>query len=552
MKPNKQNSISPQEEKVLSQNILHELESIYNSKIKGLENTYSYESFHSPSLSSAEIHSKPIVLLLGQYSTGKTSFIKYLLREEYPGTHIGPEPTTDRFIAVMHGEKSKVIPGNVASSQPSKPFKGLETFGNSFLSKFQISECDCELLQKVTFIDTPGVLSGEKQTLGRSYDFVSVCEWFAERSDMILLMFDAYKLDISDEFKRVINILKGHDDKIRIILNKASMISLQQLLRVYGALMWSLGKVISTPEVIRVYIGSFFEDLNDKNPEYFQALIEKEHEDLIGEIEKLQKSALLRKVNGIVRRARIAKVHAFIIGHLKNEMPTLFGKVNKQSQLIRDLKGVFDKIQRHFCLAPGDFPSVEKFQETLKLFNFSKFPRLSQRQIGLVNQALTKDLPELLQKIPTEKQYFKTSSKNPFSLDPIEEISENKSWSRSAIQHDEYERIFNHLLPSSDSTHLSGDDVKDFFAGSEVGKDTLASIWQNVDRDHDGRLSREEFCVAMHLIKLAKLGIDIPSPLPTSLFADTTNGTMKYAATTAEVLAGIDPINFRQKLSFSN
>lgn len=30
-------------------------------------------------------------------------------------------------------------------------------------------------------------------------------------------------------------------------------------LQVYGALMWSMGKVFDTPEVIRVYIGSFWE-----------------------------------------------------------------------------------------------------------------------------------------------------------------------------------------------------------------------------------------------------------------------------------------------------
>lgn len=75
-------------------------------------------------------------------------------------------------------------------------------------------------------------MSGEKQRLGRSYDFVSVVEWFAERADMILLLFDAHKLDISDEFKRVIESLKGCPDKVRVVLNKADAISNQQLMRV--------------------------------------------------------------------------------------------------------------------------------------------------------------------------------------------------------------------------------------------------------------------------------------------------------------------------------
>ena len=112
---------------------------------------------------------------------------------------------------------------------------------------------------EVSYTNISKLTSGEKQRTDRGYDFIGVLEWFAERVDRILLLFDAHKLDISDEFRRSIEALRGHDDKIRIVLNKADMVDHQALMRVYGALMWSLGKVLGTPEVARVYIGSFWD-----------------------------------------------------------------------------------------------------------------------------------------------------------------------------------------------------------------------------------------------------------------------------------------------------
>ena len=133
----------------------------------------------------------------------------------------------------------------------SKPFRHLQQFGGTFLSRFESSQSNSEALKSVTLLDTPGILAGEKQLVNRGYDFSGVLKWFAERADRIILLFDAHKLDISDEFKSCIEAMRGHEDKIRIVLNKADLVSHQELMRVYGALMWSLGKVFNTPEVAR-------------------------------------------------------------------------------------------------------------------------------------------------------------------------------------------------------------------------------------------------------------------------------------------------------------
>ncbi|CAK8532510.1 unnamed protein product [Lathyrus sativus] len=117
--------------------IIDGLKKLYVERLKPLEATYRFNDFVSPLLTNSDFDAKPMVMLLGQYSTGKTTFIKHLLRCEYPGAHIGPEPTTDRFVAVMSGTDERSIPGNTVAVDASMPFSGLTSFGSSFLSKFQ-------------------------------------------------------------------------------------------------------------------------------------------------------------------------------------------------------------------------------------------------------------------------------------------------------------------------------------------------------------------------------------------------------------------------------
>ena len=105
---------------------------------------------------------------------GKTSFIKYVLEREFPGSHIGPEPTTDRFWAIMHGATERITPGNALAVQADKPFRGLSQFGTGFLSKFECSQCPSPILESITFIDTPGInrLSG----IARYEPFLPYCQ----------------------------------------------------------------------------------------------------------------------------------------------------------------------------------------------------------------------------------------------------------------------------------------------------------------------------------------------------------------------------------------
>jgi EH domain-containing protein 1 len=109
---------------------------------------------------------------------------------------------------------------------------------------------------QVNIVDTRGVLSGEKQRTSRGYDFAKVAKWFAARSgmhgprlfipsciknkpdqistfaDMVLLMFDPSKLDISDELKSVIEELQPYEEKVCCVLNKADNLDIESLMRV--------------------------------------------------------------------------------------------------------------------------------------------------------------------------------------------------------------------------------------------------------------------------------------------------------------------------------
>ena len=115
------------EEEIASRSsyVIEGLKNLYRTKLRSIEKKYMYHEFHSALLSDADFDAKPQVLMIGQYSVGKTSFIEYILGQRFPGQRIGPEPTTDRFVAVMHGPEERVIPGNALAVSKDMPYYGL-------------------------------------------------------------------------------------------------------------------------------------------------------------------------------------------------------------------------------------------------------------------------------------------------------------------------------------------------------------------------------------------------------------------------------------------
>lgn len=298
----------------------------------------------------------------------------------------------------MYGTQPKVTPGAALVSQAHLPFTGLSPFGNAFLSRFEAAEVDSPILKKITVIDTPGVLSGVKQgRQTRGYDYEAVIKWMAERSDLIIVMFDAHKLDISDELKRSIQLLVPFADKTRVVLNKADQISTQQLLRVYGALLWSLSTVIGTPEVCRVYLGSFW-DAPLQHTEQAE-LLQREEADLIQEIMNLPAAVVMRRINDLVRRARLVKVHAYLIHYLRKQLPYTWGKKEKQRRLIGRLESEFLAAARRYNLPKGDFPPLEPMRQALyEIKDLSEFPKLDKKMIRDMDRVFSVDIPDLLEK----------------------------------------------------------------------------------------------------------------------------------------------------------
>lgn len=120
-------------------------------------------------------------------------------------------------------------------------------------------------------------------------------------------------------------------------------------------------------------------------------------------MQSLPKNSALRKLNDLIKRARSAKVHAYIISELKEEMPSVFGKDTKKKELIKNLDKIYEKIHRVHGISPGDFPNIQKMRESLELSDFKTFKPLEKKLIERVDVMMANDITQLMQMLPKEE-----------------------------------------------------------------------------------------------------------------------------------------------------
>nr|XP_061785718.1 intersectin-2-like isoform X2 [Nerophis lumbriciformis] len=101
----------------------------------------------------------------------------------------------------------------------------------------------------------------------------------------------------------------------------------------------------------------------------------------------------------------------------------------------------------------------------------------------------------------------------PFSAPPPAAMNGGASmWAITPEERGKHDKQFYTLAPVSG--YVSGEQARGFFLQSGLPPPVLAEIWNLADMDSDGKMDRQEFSIAMKLIKLKLQGWNLPSTLP--------------------------------------
>ena len=212
----------------------------------------------------ATIRWRPLVLVLGNYSSGKSALINEFLGSDIQKT--GQAPTDDSFTILTYDESSdsdspvhatEERDGNFILNDPAFPFESMKKHGQRFISHFRLKKVNSPFLKELAIIDTPGMLDSVTER-DRGYNYQDVIGDFAQIADLILVLFDPHKAGTIREVHTSLRETlpaRTFEDRVLFVLNRIDeCASLNDLLRVYGTLCWNLSQITGRKDIPMIHL----------------------------------------------------------------------------------------------------------------------------------------------------------------------------------------------------------------------------------------------------------------------------------------------------------
>jgi len=202
---------------------------------------------------------RPLVLVLGNYSSGKSTLINEFLGADIQAT--GQAPTDDSFTVITYDDSSsgsedvRVVEerdGKFLLNDPEYPFETMRKHGQRFASHFRLKKVNAPFLETLAIIDTPGMLDSITER-DRGYDYQEVIGDLAQIADLVLVVFDPHKAGtVRESYISIRETLptRTFEDRLLFVLNRIDeCASFADLLQVYGTLCWNLSQITGRKDI---------------------------------------------------------------------------------------------------------------------------------------------------------------------------------------------------------------------------------------------------------------------------------------------------------------
>ena len=196
----------------VNEKILRECHSLYTDPDNGM-----VKIAESLGLSLLAPRKKISVLMIGNHSAGKSSFINWYVEEHVQKTGVAIE--TQGFSFITSGRKRESLTGNATLHlyphfEPLRQIKGVTDYLTT-----EISTSKQKRFSLVTFVDTPGLVDGDMKY---PFDVNKSILWLGDLADLIFVFFDPIGQALC---KRTLNIVEElnhkHAERMRFYLSKA-------------------------------------------------------------------------------------------------------------------------------------------------------------------------------------------------------------------------------------------------------------------------------------------------------------------------------------------